>query len=47
MPLPIRWDFPPLDNNPVFPGLGGIIIIIIIIIYLLLFNIIYRRNKKF
>ena len=28
----MRWDYPPLDINPVFPGLGGIIIIIIIII---------------
>ena len=28
----MRWDYPPLDINPVFPGLGEIIIIIIIII---------------
>ena len=28
----MRWDYPPLDINPVFPGLGVIIIIIIIII---------------
>ena len=27
----MRWDYPPLDINPVFLGLGGIIIIIIII----------------
>ena len=26
----MRWDYPPLDINPVFPGLGVIIIIIII-----------------
>ena len=29
----MRWDYPPLDINPVFPCLGGQIIIIIIIIY--------------
>ena len=28
----MRWDYPPLDINPVFSGLGEIIIIIIIII---------------
>ena len=28
----MRWDYPPLDINPVFTGLGEIIIIIIIII---------------
>ena len=28
----MRWDYPSLDINPVFPGLGEIIIIIIIII---------------
>ena len=33
----MRWDFPPLDINPVLPGLGDIIIIIIIIIVLLLY----------
>ena len=26
----MRWDYPPLDINPVFSGLGEIIIIIII-----------------
>ena len=32
----MRWDYPPQDINPVFPGLGeGIIIIIIIIIIIL------------
>ena len=28
----MTWDYPPLDINPVFAGLGEIIIIIIIII---------------
>ena len=28
----MRWDYPPLDINPVFSGLREIIIIIIIII---------------
>ena len=28
----MRWDYPSLDMNPVFPGVGEIIIIIIIII---------------
>ena len=28
----MRWDYPPLDINPVFSGLRDIIIIIIIII---------------
>ena len=28
----MRWGYPPLDINPVFSGLGGIVIIIIIII---------------
>ena len=28
----MRWDYPPLDINPVFSGLGEFIIIIIIII---------------
>ena len=27
----MRWDYPPLDINPVYPGLGEIIIIAIII----------------
>ena len=41
IPLPVRWDYPPLDINPVFSGLAEIIInfiiIIIIIIIVLLF----------
>ena len=28
----MRWDYPPLNINPVFPGLGIIIIIIVVII---------------
>ena len=32
----MRWDYPPLDINPVFPGLGDIIIIIIIIIIIVI-----------
>ena len=34
----MRLDYPLLDINPVFPGLGGIIIIIIVII--IIFNVI-------
>ena len=36
----MRWDYPPLDINPVFPGLGVIIIIIIIIIVIYIIIII-------
>ena len=32
----MRWDCPPLDINPVFPGLGEIIIIIIITIIIII-----------
>ena len=32
----MRWDYPPLDINPVFPGLGDIIIIITIIIIIII-----------
>ena len=35
----MRWDYPPLDINPIFPGLGEIIIGIIIIINIFVFNI--------
>ena len=31
----MRWDYPPLDINPVFPGLGEFFIIIIIIIIII------------
>ena len=37
----MRWDYPPLDINPVFPCLGGIIIIINIIIIII---IIFRQK---
>ena len=40
----MRWDYPPLDINPVFPGLKDIIIIIIIITIIII-NIIYRRKE--
>ena len=36
----MRWDYPPLDINPVFPGLGDIIIIIIITIIIVIIIII-------
>ena len=32
----MKWDYPPLDMNPVFPGLGDIIIIIIITIIIII-----------
>ena len=48
----MRWDYSPLDINPVFPGLGEtitiiivVIIIIIIIIIIVVINIIYGRKK--
>ena len=38
----MRWDYPPQDINPVFPGLGDIIIIIIVIIIItIIITIIY------
>ena len=36
----MRWDYPPLDINPVFPGLEDIIIITIIIIIIIIIFII-------
>ena len=36
----MRWDYPPLDINPVFPGLGDIIIIIIIIVIIIIIIIV-------
>ena len=36
----MRWDYAPLDINPVFPGLGEIIIIIITIIIIIIIIII-------
>ena len=32
----MRWDYPPLEINPVFPGLRDIIIIIIIIVIVII-----------
>ena len=34
----MRWDYPQLDINPVFPGLGEIIIIIIVVIIIINYN---------
>ena len=34
----MRWDYPPLEINPVFPGLRDIIIIIIIVIVIIILN---------
>ena len=36
----MRWDYPSLDINPAFPGLGEIFIIIIIIIVIIIIIII-------
>ena len=50
----MRWDYAPLDINPVFSGLGEIIIVIIIIIIIITIIIIiivintvipHTRNK--
>ena len=38
----MRWDYPPLEINPVFPGLRDIIIIIIIIIIVIVIIILNR-----
>ena len=38
----MRWDYPPLDINPAFPGLGEIFIIIIIIIVIIIIIIIIQ-----
>ena len=40
----MRQDYPPLDINPVFPGLGVIVIIIIIIIIIIFIVIIILIN---
>ena len=42
----MRWDYPPLDINPVFPGLGEIIISIIIIIIIIVVIIIFLNKVK-
>ena len=39
----MRWDYAPLDINPVFPGLGEIIFIIAIIIVIII--IIIHHNS--
>ena len=36
----MRWDYPPQDINPAFPGLGEIFIIIIIITVVIIIIII-------
>ena len=36
----MRWDYPPLDINQVFPGLGEIIIIVIIYMIIIIIIII-------
>ena len=36
----MRWDYPPLEINPVFPGLRDIIIIIIVIVIFILNRVI-------
>ena len=41
----MRWDCPPLDINPLFPGLGGFIIIIIVIIIIIIIYL-FRLTKK-
>ena len=39
----MRWEYPPLDINSVFPGLAEIIIIIVVvIIIIIIINIIQR-----
>ena len=45
----MRLDYPPMDINPVFPGLGVIIIIItiIIIIIIIIENVEYGENLEF
>ena len=40
----MKWDYAPLDINPVFSGLGEIIIIIIIVIIII---IIIKRQLHF
>ena len=40
----MRWDYLPLDINPVFPGLGVIIIFMIIIIIIIIIIILFPVN---
>ena len=32
----MRWDYPPLDINPVLPGLGGLLLLLLLLLSLLL-----------
>ena len=47
IPLPMRWDYAPLDINPVFSVLGEIIIVVVIIIIIIIINTVipHTRNK--
>ena len=44
----MRWDYSPLDINPVFPGLGEVITIIIIIIIIIIIqdSMLFPTNPK-
>ena len=44
----MRWDYPLLDINQIFPGLGEIIIIIIIIIFIvvIIINHLFHFNTS-
>ena len=44
-PSPLRWDYPPLDINVVFPCLGIIIIIVILIIITTIIIIVLTHSK--
>ena len=39
----MRWDYAPLDINPVFPGLGKVVFIIIIITIIIIIIIIIKN----
>ena len=40
----MRWDYPPLDINPLFPSLRVIIIIIIIVIIMVMMMMIKPQD---
>ena len=51
----MRWDYPPLDINPVFPGHGEkeiiiiiiiIVIVIIIVVVVVVIIIIMKKGKR-
>ena len=42
----MRWDYPPLDINPAFPGLGETIIMIMIMIIIIIIIIITIIRKN-